>query len=78
MCVRHKRTGKILNNGETTVSRVGMMKLEQNFHTAAWTGRIFPSTNKILETSYDPDLHSVVRYTVDEKMAAEAKEQNME
>ncbi len=48
-----------------------MVKLEKNFHMAAWTGRIFPSLNKILETGYGPDLHSMDRYAVDKKVAAD-------
>jgi hypothetical protein len=78
MCVRHERTGKILNKGETIVPGVGVVMLEQNLHTAARTGRIFQTTDKILETTFHPDLHSIDLYAVDEKIAADAKERNME
>jgi hypothetical protein len=78
MCVRHERTGKILNAGETIVPGVGVVTLSQDVHTAAQTGRIFPSADKIFETSFDPDLHSVDFYAVDEKKAKEAKGRNLD
>jgi hypothetical protein len=38
--------------------------LEQNFHTAARTGQIFPTTDKILEYSFHPDGHLVDPYNI--------------
>jgi hypothetical protein len=64
MCVRHERTGKILKKGETIVPGVGVVMLEQNFDTAARTGRIFPTTDTILETSFHPDGHLVDPYGI--------------
>jgi hypothetical protein len=64
MCVRHERTGKILKKGETIVPGVGVVMLEQNLDTAARTGRIFPTTDKVLETSFHPDRNLVDPYGI--------------
>jgi hypothetical protein len=64
MCVRHERTGKILKKGETIVPGVGVVMMEQNFHMAARTGQIFPTTDNILETSFHPEHHLVDPYGI--------------
>jgi hypothetical protein len=46
MCVRHERTGKILDKGESILQGVGVVTLHQNFHMASSSGRIFLANDK--------------------------------
>jgi hypothetical protein len=56
MCVRHEQTGKILTTGNMIVPGVGVVKLEQDLHTAARTGRIFTKETNAVKLSADSFL----------------------
>jgi hypothetical protein len=54
--VRHEQTGKILTTDDMIVPGVGVVKLEQDLHTAAPTGRIFTNQTNPEKLSADSFL----------------------
>jgi hypothetical protein len=82
MCTRYAKTGERLTSPkDTIVPGIGVNQLREECHLlAAKTGSIFPMTDRVLQTSYryDPELHSVDFYAVNEETALEAVERNID
>jgi hypothetical protein len=69
MCVRHERSGKILDAGETIVPGVGVVILQQNQHSSSHSGRIFLSNKKTEEEKKEWNMARLHQFCKDEGLS---------
>jgi hypothetical protein len=69
MCVRHERSGKILETGESIVPGVGVVALAQNFLSASRSGRIFLANERREEDAKEWNMDRLHQFCQDEGLS---------
>jgi hypothetical protein len=69
MCVRHERSGKILDTGETIVPGVGVVTLAQNVLSASRSGRIFLANERRAEDTKEWNMDRLHQFCQDKGLS---------